>query len=321
VWAAEACTAARQRRVNLRLSILALLLGPAIGYFVVSLIQSPAVLSRLPYQPGFHLAVQWIASGVSIGLESLLPVMLIQVLVWWDWKPFERSNWPTGVGLILALTIGSMLQMYGHVLSRLVFSQGSIPYDWSVLAQSLISSVWVLCMFAVLWVALTAARPVLATRLVDLSSRDIDQQDVAGQRTWSIRGLMVATLVIAIVTAIYQAVIRYQQQTIDVFGANMGWISLAVAIGYCCTNLIVLWSAARYSLGGSWLLGYGALVIATTIQLGQNLATTHLIGPTYSVPLSLTAIIRAAILIATMFSMHLWLFSKWEQAGYELRKY
>jgi len=69
--------------------------------------------------------------------------------------------------------------------------------------------------------------------------------------TWSIRELMVATLIIAIVIALFDALIRYQQQTIDApLVSNLGWISLINTAAYCLTNLIVLWSAARYRLGG-----------------------------------------------------------------------
>lgn len=310
----------QKRQSNLRWALAALLLGSAFASFVAGVIRSPFVLNWLPYEPRIHTAVQWLGGGISLAAEAFGSVMLVQVIVWWMWRDVDRSKWPFGIALVTALTLGSVFSFYGSLISQLVFDQGSVYFFYpELLSQSLSVLPWILCMVAVFWVALKAAQPAFAIQLVDVSDGDVDQRVLDRKRNWSIRQLMLVTLVIAILIAIYQALFRYQQQTIGAsLVAHVGWISLISTVGYCLTNLIVLWSAAIHRMGGSSLAGYAALVVATAIYLLQRFATTYLIGSTFAPPLGAQAIIGSAILVTLTFSMHLWMFRKWEQAGYQV---
>lgn len=310
-----------RRQTALRWAIGALLFGPLLASFVAGIVGSPYALNWLPLEPWIHSTAQWVAAGLHLLVESVGQVMLVQVLVWWVWKDVGRSQWLVGIALVASLTTGVVLVILGHLLSLLVVAPGGHHDASEFLSQAVIAVPWLLSTVAVFWVAMRGAQPLMAIRLVDVSETEIDLQDVDRKRTWSIREFMLATLIIAIVIASFQALIRYQQQTIDApLVPNLGWISFINTTTYCLTNLIVLWSAARYRLGGSALIGYAALVIAMTINLGQQFAMTQLIGLAYTVPVGSGTIIRTAIMIGFAFTMHIWVFRWWEQAGYQLSR-
>ena len=313
----------QRRRRNFHLSLLALVFASALGNFAYQMVGSPFVLSRLPYEPWIHSATQWAASGITVLFGSLREVMICQLLVWWLWRPARQPKRSAGVALVVCMAMGAVLQLYGHVLAIGIFSQrGDVSYfEPSLFTQSLILVPWTLCLLAAFWVTVKAAQPFMGFRLIDVADDRVDQPLADRSRTWSILELMAATLLIAIVIATYQLLNRFQQQTINApFAAYLGWIQLIQVVAYCLTNLIVLWAAARYCLGGSSFVGYLSLVLATAIQIGEKFAMTSLYGASYVIPQNYRAIIDAAIQVALMFAIHVWLFRKWEQVGYQLRR-
>ncbi|TWT83136.1 hypothetical protein CA13_45990 [Planctomycetes bacterium CA13] len=257
---------------------------------------------------------------ISDGLQTAIAM---QIAVWWQWRSPHQSMWWqlatlnllfSVVGLVGAIPQYALVDFGESFLTILVICFGflilSVPIY--LLAMQIPSQFW-------------------QFHLVDRSTLKVTTEegnlscDVSRKPTgWSVKGLFAATLLIALMFTLYQAMRRHftslSDPTISVFYPSTDFGMLLYQAFSIMTSLVVLWASAWSSLNGGRRVGVIILFAVVAVDTIAELAYMIMLNGYDGVILDMwkETLFDVALSSISIYLMSRWFFARWARAGYRL---
>ncbi len=109
----------QSRQANLCLSVLALLFGIAVLNFAIGYLDSPTPMQWVWNWPELQPVLNGVRALIQLCSEAFRNVLLIQVLIWRIWKPYQRQAHVLGRGHGNSLRQSTR----GHAATRAAFDR------------------------------------------------------------------------------------------------------------------------------------------------------------------------------------------------------
>ncbi|TWU42212.1 hypothetical protein [Novipirellula artificiosorum] len=249
--------------------------------------------------------------------EGISTAIALQVAVWWHWRIPNRSpkaHLVRLIGFFTVLSIVGLLTQMGVV--HVVQSSPLTLVVWAAFGSLIIPMYLIgMCIPSQFW----------QFQLVDRSQLDLAAEATfASIKGWSIKGLFLTTLLVAIVLALYQAMRRIYESTFDSammiqYPGNDLWLFLSY-IGSIATSLMVLWGAACSMCDSGRRRGILLLFAAVGFESMLQLINLTLYNPGQDIFVDMwkETLFNNAIAGIVTYQISRWFFRRWQQAGYKL---
>ena len=301
-----------------------------------------SIITPISYLPirwwGTGLNLTWLMPITSIldGVNYIFGSMFaIHIAVWWQCRKLHQSGWNRLAGLILGYAaVFWTLPLFSQWIAESFpadFAHATMPpgYQWLLLSHLVMTIPWYLIIIS------------MVAPLVHLRSEDTLTGQVASdkQTQWSIRGLMLATALVAIAVLMQQVVHRmFSQHSIapdTIYQPINQFVMLMMQasfyLSHCAVVCVALrsvnhaiaeWSFRKMTMNKTSIAGVVALALLTsTVEILSFYSASFsdlLLDVVSFVSMVLDSSCRQIGAYLTLYAVSVWVFRQWQQAGYQL---
>lgn len=249
-------------------------------------------------------ASMWISYFLSLVHGTMIWIGGIHLVLWSQWRYPTRPSIGKFVVLAFLLSWLSIILQYPPILAP--------SFPGSLLL------VWLRYMIFIPWYVLLV-RTASTWIHFQLVSPDAGAESFASERNWSLRGLFLATLLVAITFAIKRWTSSLQGESMTPL-SGMEWVWYQVMnFGYVLLNTTVLvYAAAAITVGRKLPLAGNLIALALLLYLALTVLTLLLVPASRAQGDWIVTVIAYVLHSVVIVGLHLLAFRLWRWAGYSL---
>lgn len=287
------------------------LMYAVLGWVTLSMLVSAAVLAWLWGSASGRFSSMaigvpmWLVSLMYVIQDALIWLGSIHLVLWSQWRWPTRPSTRKLVLLALGMSVISVLLRHPPVSAA--YRSDFLLFTW---LQYVIFFVWYVLL-------IRSAATCIRFQFV---TRDAVSSDPAAARSWSLRGLFLATLLVAITIVVKRWMHALQDDFSQPFsGGQFAWVEMLTQSYSLLSTLALVYAAAMIFVGRGVVVP--AILIAVTVLLAIAVSVSNiLLLPASVVQTDWTRILPFwALRVAAVICLHLIAFRVWRWAGYSLR--